>query len=297
MQRNYRYTAYVLALAALVLLVTVGFAAAEGEYTTAPADASLSSTDFDVGDHDDVLTDEEVDELVAFVRENESLQDHFDGVDTLQTDVYQSHELDDGELVAIDDEYDVRLSPPNNRLPRASVTVSLEEVENALAINGTTAAFDDVSVTVEDSDRLTDDEADRVTSALLDDDDITYNVQASLGEPDAIELSVTDRDDDEVDVTVTTDDDDGTIHATVDLDEKTVRSHHMQLQFETDEGYSLEFENGTLSTDVEAGGDEDDDATDLTAADADTVGVSIVETDDESDSDGEFYIELAEDET
>ncbi len=55
-----------------------------------------------------------------------------------------------------------------------------------------------MTTTVEDDGLLTDEEAEQLTETLLDDDDIAYNVQTQLDEPESVEVAVTDRDGDEV---------------------------------------------------------------------------------------------------
>lgn len=245
MNRDTRYTIYVLALAALVMVPTAGLTAAGSASTSDPADASLSNTDFEVVDHDDTLTDEEKAALTDLVRETETLQQHFDDSDALQLDVRKSKTLADSELVPVEDEYLVRISPPtDDRLPGASVSADLDE--QTLTIKNTVAAVDDVEVNVEDDDRLTDEESDQLAEILVDDGDVAYQIQTSLGEPDEIDVTVVDDDSVEfgekfVAVDVTADNAAQTIHAAVDLDEKTVRIKRMKMMVDVENDNEFNF--------------------------------------------------------
>lgn len=272
MQRDYRYTVYVLALAALVTLATVGITAGAGVSTSDPADASFSDTDFDIVDHDNALSDKEEDELIDLVRDIKPLQEHFDGVDTLQLEVHQMKALDDEEFVPIEDEYNVHLSPSDDdRLPRASLSVALDE--DSLVIDDTVAAVDDVNVTVKDGGNLTDGETDQLTETLLDDGDVAYQIQTLLGEPDSVEITVADRDDDEVNAEVTSDGVSETVHATVDIDEKTVLSNHVKMQFDSTEQDDLNVTVVSPNSDAVDLTDESNE----TGTTSDEAGVDVVE--------------------
>ncbi|CAI49838.1 uncharacterized protein NP_3494A [Natronomonas pharaonis DSM 2160] len=296
MQRDYRYTVYVLALAALVTLATAGLTVAGSASTSDPADASLAETDFEIVDHDDTLTDEETDEISDLVRETEPLQEHFDGVDALQLDIHQSKALDDGAFVPIEGEYTVKLSPPSDDRPLPSASLSVNVDESALVIDRTIAPIDDVNVTVEDDGHLSDDEIDQLTGALPDDGDVAYQIQTFLGEPDTVEMAVTDRDGDEVDADVTVDGASDTVHVTVDIDEETVLSNHVAMQLDSDE---LDEEDDlTLNVDMSADTDTDgaadeSDETDAEAENVDTdereeITVEIVDDDGLEDAGDEF---------
>ncbi|TYT61694.1 hypothetical protein [Natrialba swarupiae] len=300
MHRDYRYTVYVLALTALVTLATVGLAAAGSANTSVPADASLSNADIEVVDHDDALDDEETDDLLELVRDIEALQEHFDGVDALQADVYQAQALDDGKFVAIEDEYDVRLAPSDDdRLPRASLSIDLGE--RALVIDDTVAPLGDVTTTVEDDGLLTDEEAEQLTETLLDDDDIAYNVQTQLDEPESVEVAVTDRDGDEVGAELTAGENGTTIFATVALEEETVRSHHVEMEFEIDDDNAADSDEEAFAIEIKNGDDDGEhsdegDETQMTAEEVESVDFDVIERDDDFGGNGEFYIEITDDE-
>lgn len=276
MNRDTRYTIYVLALAALVMVATAGLTAAGSASTPDPADASLSNTDFEVVDQDDALTDEEKAALTDLVRESEALQQHFDGNDALQIDVRQSKTLADSELVAVADEYQVRISPPSDdQLPGATLSVDLDE--QTLTIENTVAAVDDIEVNVEGDDRLTDEESDHLTELLLNDEDVGYQIQTGLGEPDAIDVTVVDHDGVEfgenfVAIEITADNAGETIHAAVDLDEETVQFKHLRMMVDV----------------------ENDDEFTFTQRDVEATKISDVENDSEVEMIGSEEIEVTE---
>ncbi|RZH66414.1 hypothetical protein [Natrinema altunense] len=203
MKRDYKYAMYVLALATTVALAA-GVLVVTGEPGTDDTrHAQLDDTDVELLGDQDALTADERDRLPHLVWENENVRSYFDDPDALTFEVSErtTYDEDAGEFVPADDAVRVQVSPADERLPYAFVTVDLDE--DTASLEQGFHSVDDVDIEFgEGMHRLTDDERDRIAELLLDDPDIEWEIKTLLDEPDAVDASVVDREGDVVSVTL-----------------------------------------------------------------------------------------------
>ncbi|ELY91193.1 hypothetical protein [Natrinema altunense] len=203
MKRDYKYAMYVLALATTVALAA-GVLVVTGEPGTDDTrHAQLDDTDVELLGDQDALTADERDRLPHLVWENENVRSYFDDPDALTFEVSErtTYDEDAGEFVPADDAVQVQVSPADERLPYAFVTVDLDE--DTASLEQGFHSVDDVDIEFgEGTHRLTDDERDRIAELLLDDPDIEWEIKTLLDEPDAVDASVVDREGDVVSVTL-----------------------------------------------------------------------------------------------
>ncbi|WP_049921049.1 hypothetical protein [Halopiger djelfimassiliensis] len=219
MKREYRYTIYVLALAAAITVAT-GVIVATGDASTHDTtEASLENVTIELADEDDALTDDQAERLPELVWENDDVRRYFDDPDALAFEVSQRMTYDESAdaVVPREDTVKVHVSPAGERLPYLFATVDLDagtvSVQNGIRTPG------DIDVEVSDeNDLLTAAERERVAKLLLDDPDVEWESQTLLGGPETLAVEITDRTDENVTVSVTAPDEDRpAIRATVAL--------------------------------------------------------------------------------
>ncbi|ELY77514.1 hypothetical protein [Natrinema gari] len=224
MKRDYKYAMYVLALATTVALAA-GVLVVTGEPGTDDTrHAQLDDTDVELLGDQDALTADERERLPHLIWENENVRSYFDEPDALTFGVSERtvYDEDADEFVPADDAVRVQVSPADERLPYAFVTVDLDA--ETVTLEKGLHSIDDVDLEFDDeSHRLTDDERDRLGTILLDDPDLEWEIKTLLDEPATVDASVVDREGDRVTVALTGPDGDSpAARATVDLATETV---------------------------------------------------------------------------
>ncbi|MBZ6493376.1 hypothetical protein [Natrinema longum] len=251
MKQDYKYAIYVLALATTVTLATGLLVVAGDTGTNGSGDEQLDDTTVELVGDLDALTDDEADRLPHLVWEDEAVRSYFDDPDGLEFEVTEptTYDEDDDEFVPADDTVRVQVSPVDERLPYAFVTVDLDE--DTASLEQGLHSVDDVDVEFgEGKHRLTDDERDRVAQILLDDPDVEWEIKTLLEEPATVDAAVVDREGDRVSVALTASDgQSSTVHADVDLASGSVENRSVSGALTVNES-----DSGSVAVDVEADG-------------------------------------------